>query len=178
MKPGIAALIALATTLGVHAQTPTPAKPPTSAEALYRQGIAAEKAGDPAAARKAYTEALRAQPQHPHARYRLEQLKLTAPKIAAKGYEARIGSVVVPELKLDNASLGESLDALAAIIRKQSADQVSPNFIVQDPGQRLQGAKISLNLKNLPAKAALQYLLDQAGAKANYDEHAVVVTPR
>ncbi len=30
----------------------------------------------------------------------------------------------------------------------------------------------------MPSKGVMKYLLDQADAKARYDEHAVVVTPR
>jgi hypothetical protein len=37
--------------------------------------------------------------------------------------------------------------------------------------------KITLVLKNTPAKAVLQYILDQARAKARHDEHAIVITP-
>ena len=42
----------------------------------------------------------------------------------------------------------------------------------------LAAEKISLNLKNMPAKAVLKYLTDQTGAKVRYDEHAVVISPR
>ena len=147
------------------------------AEALYRQGQAAEQAGDPAAARKAYTEALQVNPNHANARYSLGQLKLTSATIAAKGREAKFGAVMVPEFKLDQATLKESLDALQIIVEKQSNEEVTPNFIVQDPKNALADAKITLVLKNTPAKGVLQYLLEQAGAKARYDEHAIVILP-
>lgn len=156
----------------LSAQTPA-----QRAEASYRKGQAAEQAGDPAAARKAYTEALQANPNHANARYSLGQLKLTSPAIAAKGRETKFGSVMVPEFKLDQATLQESLDALRLIVEKQSKDEVTPNFVVQDPKNALAAARISLVLKNTPAKGVLQYLLEQAGAKARHDEHAIVITP-
>jgi tetratricopeptide (TPR) repeat protein len=165
-------MIAAAFTLPVSAETPA-----QRAELLYRQGQTAEQAGDPEAARKAYTEALHANPGHPHARYSLGQLKITAPALAAKGREAKFGSVIVPELKLDEAPLKDSLEALQVIVEKQSKEQVTPNFIVQDPKAALSTVKISLVLKNTPAKAVLQYILDQAGAKARHDEHAIVIAP-
>jgi len=158
------------------AQTTAPAAAP-SAEALYRQGQAAEKTGDPAAAQKAYLAALKMDPGHANARYSLGQLKLHAGSIAAKGHEAKFGAVMIPEFRLDAASLQESLDALRVIIEKQSKQEVTPNFIIQDPKNQLAAARITLNLKKLPAKGVMQYLMEQAGAKARYDEHAIVITP-
>lgn len=148
------------------------------AESYYRQGQAAEKAGDPVAAKSAYANALKHNPQHAHARYSLGQLKLNSDAIAAKGRESKFGAVVVPEFQVSEASLQESLEALSLIVEKQSKETVAPNFIVQDPQGQLAERKISLNLKSLPAGGVLKYLLDQAGAKARYDEHAIVILPK
>lgn len=52
------------------------------------------------------------------------------------------------------------------------------NFILQDPKNALAEAKITLVLKNTPARGVLQYLLAQANAKARYDEHAIVIMPK
>jgi tetratricopeptide (TPR) repeat protein len=158
------------------AQTPALA-PAQQAEILYRQGLAAEKAGDPTAAHKAYAAALKVDPNHANARYGLGQLKLNAGTIAAKGHEAKFGAVKIPEFRLDAASLQESLDALRVIIEKQSNQAVTPNFVIQDPKSQLATAKITLNLKNLPAKGVMQYVMEQAGAKARYDPHAIVISP-
>jgi tetratricopeptide (TPR) repeat protein len=165
--------ILVATVLPLSAQTAA-----NQAEKLYRHGQAAEKAGDPEAARKAYTAALQANPRHAHARYSLGQLKLNAGSIAARGREAKFGAVVVPEYKLDEASLSEALAALQQIVQTESKGEVTPNFIVQDPKNALAEAKITLVLQKVPAKAVLQYVLDQTGAKARHDEHAIVITPR
>lgn len=165
-------LLATALISPLSAETPS-----QRAELLYRQGQAAEKAGDPEAARKAYTGALQADPKHAHARYSLGQLKITGPALAAKGREAKFGAVIVPEFKVDEAPLKDSLDALQLIVEKQSNGEVTPNFILQDPKGVLSGAKITLVLKNTPAKGVLKYLLEQVGAKARHDEHAIVITP-
>ena len=170
----ILSLIVTATLVSqAFAQTPT-----QQADGLYRQGLAAEKAGDPAAARQAYEAALKANPGHANARYSLGQLKLNSASVAAKGREAKFGAVMIPEYRLDAATLQESLDALRVIVEKQSKQQITPNFVIQDPKNELAAAKISLNLKNLPARGVLQYLMEQSGAKARYDEHAIVISPK
>ncbi len=153
---------------------PTPAQ---MAEAYYAKGIAAEKAGDLAGARLAYTKALQTNPQHANSRFRLNQLKIDGGKIAAKGREAKFSKVIIPTIQLDAATLQESVDALAIIVGKESKGELAANFLIQDPQKKLADAKITLSLKNIPASAAINYILSQAKAKARYDEHAVVIEP-
>ena len=176
MKSILSLIVAATLVAQASAQTPAPPAAP-QAEVLYRQGLAAEKAGDPAAAQKAYVAALKADPKHANARYSLGQLKLNAGSISAKGREAKFGAVMIPVFNLDAATLQEALDALQVIVEKQSKKEVTPNFIIQDPKKELAEARITLNLKSMPAKAVIQYLMEQSGAKARYDEHAIVITP-
>lgn len=177
MKIILPILIAAACLPLAVAQNANPT-PVVTAEGYYRQGLAAEKAGDPAAARSAYAQALRIHPNHANARFRLGELKIHAPAIAAKGREAKFGAVMVPEFRVDGASLQECLDALGIIVSKESKDEVSPNFVMQDPQNRLADAKISLSLKRVPASAVIKYLLDESKAKARFDEHAIVISPK
>ncbi|MES2921450.1 MAG: STN domain-containing protein [Verrucomicrobiota bacterium] len=149
-----------------------------TAESLYKQGQAAEKAFDPVAAGNFYKGALKVDPNHANARYSLGQLKLNSESLTIKGREAKFGAVMIPLFQLDGATLQESLDALSVIVEKESKSQVTPNFVIEDPKKLLATQKISLNLKNTPSRGILKYLLDQTNARARYDEHAVVITPR
>lgn len=171
-------ILFLAITTAFISQASAQSTPAQQAEAFYRQGQAAEKAGDPTAAKNAYAAALKAYPNHANARYALGQVKINSNVIAAKGRAAKFGAVVVPEIRFDEATLLESLEALRMIVEKESKDEVTPNFVIQDPKGQLAEAKISLVLKNLPASGVLQYLLDQSNAKARYDAHAIVIEPR
>ncbi len=152
--------------------------PAQLAQSLYQKGQAAEKSGDPVAAKDCYAQALKADPNNANARYSIGQLKLNSATIAAQGREAKFGAVMIPVFQLDGASLQEALDALSLIIEKQSKDTVTPNFVIEDPKGLLASQKISLNLKNMPSKAVMKYVMDSANAKARYDEHAVVVSPK
>ncbi len=164
-------------TTQAFAQAPA-LSPAKAADALYKQGQAAEKAGDPIAAKDAYTKALKLHPENTNARFSLGQLKLNSASIAAKGREEKFGTVQIPMFQLDAASLQEALEALSVMVEKQSKEAVTPNFVIQDPKLVLAERKITLNLKNMPAGGIMKYLMDQSGAKARYDEHAVVITPR
>lgn len=156
----------------VHAQAPA------NANALYRQGVAAEEAGNPDAAREAYQKALRINPRHADARFRLGQLGMRREAIARHGRQAALASVMLPKIRLDDAGFRESLDALAKLIESESEGKVAPNFVIQDTDGKFADASISLQLRNVTASAALEYILAMANARARHDEFAIVITPQ
>lgn len=156
----------------LHAQTPKP-----TAASYYQLGQAAEKAGDPAAAKAHYLNALKLNPNNADALFSMGQLKLTGKSLAAQGQEAKFGAVMVPAFQLDAAPLRDALDALSSMIEKESKQQVTPNFVIVDPKDLLKSKTITLNVKAISSKAALRYVLDQSGAKARFDQHAVVISP-
>ena len=176
-------ILVVATVTAVMAAPPAAPAPPAEsaaqqATALYAKGIAAEESGDVAAARAAYTKALQLNPELANCRYRLKELELNSPKVAAKGREVSLGKIMVPEFHLEAATLQEALDALSLIITKESKGRTAGNFVVQDPDGKLAAAKLTLNLKNVPVSAVMKYLTTQANAKVHYDEHAIVIEPK
>lgn len=171
-------LFLLGGTLFTSAQNATTAQ---QAEAFYTKGLAAEKAGDPVTAKAAYGQALQLNPQHANARYKIGEMKRNSGAISAKGREAKFGQVTIAQIQLEAAPLSEALDALRLAIERSSTDKSDaslPNFIIEDPDKVLTNAKVTLQLKGVPAKGVLEYILTQSGARARYDEHAVVILPR
>lgn len=168
-------LIFVGSSLMISAQT---ANPSQQAQQFYAKGVALEKQGDVAGAKEAYTQALRLNPKLADAQYRLGELKLDDGHLSAKSREAKFGTVIIPQFQLDGATLSESLEALRVSMEKASNGEVTTNFVVKDPDGKLAKSLISFQLKSVPAKAILDYILSQAGAKAQYDEHAVVIAPR
>jgi len=156
-----------------------PAAPPAPAKlSPYAEGMAAIAAGDPKLAEACFTKALQQDPNNANARYQLGEVKRNAASISAKGREMKFGGVVIEKIQLDKATVQESLDYLASLVNKESKDQVSANFILDDPKNTLTNKEVTLKLNKVPAKAILQYILTQADAKARFDEHAIVVSPR
>jgi len=149
--------------------------PGQQAEALNVKGKAAESAGDPTAAKDFYSSALKVDPKNATAIYSLGQLKIHSGTIAAKGREAKFGAVRIPAFQLDQATIKEALDALSLSIDKESKGTVTPNFVIQDPKNRLADQKLSVNLKNVQANGVMKYLMEQTSTKVRYDEHAVVL---
>lgn len=143
----------------------------------YQQGLDAVKAGNPEEAKMFFQKALKENPNNAHARVQLGEVTKNSASIAAKGREAKFGKVMLDKVALDKASLGESLELLSTMVTKKTNNEIAPNFILEDPKGSLADRTITLQVTGLPAKAVLQYILDQAGAKARFDEHAIVIQP-
>ncbi len=148
------------------------------AEAYYKRGLAAERSGDPEAAIDAYKNALKLFPRHAKARYRAGQVKINAESIKSAATEAKIGAVMIPVYQLEDASLQEAIELLAIAMEKATNDEIVPNFVIEDPKKKLEDTTVTMNLKNIPVKAVLEYLLTQTNTKIRYDEHAVVILAR
>jgi tetratricopeptide (TPR) repeat protein len=153
------------------------------AERLYRMGLAAMQEGRPEVAEQAFRQALKIQPGHAQARYQLGQLPAQAERLKAQRREAELGQVRLPAIDFSGVTPNEALAALGQMIETESAKSrgeekaLTPNFMVQDPAGALGAKEVNLRLKNVPAKAALDYLLQQVGATARFDEHATVIRP-
>ncbi|MBG7608857.1 MAG: tetratricopeptide repeat protein [Verrucomicrobia bacterium] len=148
------------------------------AKAYYQKGVAAEKAGKPDEALASYKAALKLYPEHARARYRAGQVKINASSIKADATEAKIGAVVIPVYQIEDATVSEAIELLTIGMDKATKGKIAPNFIIEDPKGKLADTRISMQLKNIPVKAVLEYIHNQANTKARYDEHAVVILAR
>lgn len=165
-------------TLAISSQIAFAQTAAEKAEGYYQKGLAAEKAGDPTTASAAYHAALQLHPGHVNARYRAGQVKIEAGSIRATAAETKIGGVKIPVYRIEEASVEEAIAALGIAIEKASNGEVTPNFVIQDPKGKLTDTRITMQLKNVPAKAILDYIHSQASTQARFDEHAVVVMAR
>ena len=155
-------------------------KPPTPAaraDLLYQQGLAAVQKGDKAGAQKAFENALRINPSHANARYHLLQLRGSGERMAAKARELKLQQVKLPEVNFSDVTLEEAVQAIDLLVRKETKEAFSPNFVIQDSSGELAKRPITLQLRNVPAHVALKYTLDLAQATVRYDEHAILIQP-
>jgi tetratricopeptide (TPR) repeat protein len=152
------------------------------ADDYYKAGMAAVSKGDINGARAAFQQTLKLKPNHPYARFQLGKLEGNKSEMIAKRRSNELASVKIPAVSFEGVTLSEALQALGALVDEQVAkaepkSEFSPNFMVRDPKRELGQREVSLQLKNVPAKVALDYLLEQAGGVARFDEHATVISP-
>jgi hypothetical protein len=107
----------------------------------------------------------------------LKELSLQSNRFAAKRRELKMTEVKLPKVEFDEVSLAEALDAINALVGKETKGEYTPNFVVEDPQNVLEGRKFSLKLGAVPAAVALKYTLESTRATARYDEHAIVIRP-
>jgi hypothetical protein len=167
MKKLILALIAI-TAIPVYADKATE---------LYQSGMIAVKDGDIQAAETAFRAALKARPNYADARFQLMNLKDQREAIVARGRAKKLSEFTLDQVNFDKAELSEALAALGIMVEEKSGKKFSPNFIVQDPSNKLGDTIVTLQVKGVPANAVLDMLVKQANARVKYEEHAIIVKP-
>ncbi|QUE50638.1 hypothetical protein KBB96_17465 [Luteolibacter ambystomatis] len=122
-------------------------------------------------------QAIACVPLGPDVDNRTEQERMLE-EAATRSREAKLAQVVIPKVHLDDASLEEALTFLANRIHEKAGDKLTVNFVIDDPGAALAARRIhNLQLREIPARDALAYLLGQCSATARYDPHMIVITP-
>lgn len=154
-----------------------PARADTAAD-LYKQGLTAVEEGNVRAAELAFNEILRLQPNNANARYQLGQLKANQDSIEARGRSRELAQYQIDQIDFSKTEVSEAIIALGMLIEKKSKGKFAPNFMIQDPSNKLADREVTLQVKNLPASAALEMILAQAGASARFEKHAIVIRPR
>ena len=162
-------MLAVLATLPVRADT---------AADLYKQGLSAVEEGNVRAAELAFKEVLRLQPGNANARYQLGELQRNQGSIAARARSRELEKYQLAQIDFSKTEVSEAIVALSMMIEKKSEGKFSPNFMIQDPGNKLANREVTLQVKNLPAKVALDMILAQAGASARYEQHAIIIRPR
>jgi hypothetical protein len=174
MKTTILSLL-LMSTLGMAQQNQAVSNTQVSPQALYNRGVLAMNRGDVVNAEKDLRAVLQAQPQHPHARYALNQLLLNRSKFAARDRENKMKQTIIAKVEYSDASVSECMESLTIQIKAATEQKFSPNFILKDPMGRLKDKSITLQLANIPASQVLQYIATTAQCKIVYEEHAIVI---
>ena len=144
---------------------------------LYQQGVSALKEGDSGTAAECFREVLSLQPSHGNARYQLLRIGQTKPGLAAKMRQRKLTQIKIPKVNFDETTFSDAIEALDILIRKETGDEFSANFVVQDPHGMLEDKVISMKLGAVPANVVLEYVLKMANATVRYDEHAIVISP-
>ena len=133
------------------------------ADALHARGIAAEKRNDTAAAIVSYQLALRARPGHADAAERVNALKSHMPPPE---------NLILPRIQLSGATKEEAFEFLR--VKTREIDAVGNGVDIIEMPAKASG-HISLDLRNIPLRDALQYITDIAGLKYVWENQRVVV---
>lgn len=100
--------------------------------------------------------------------------------VAGKGMALPAGqplasSLVIPEIKLRQATLSDALDFLKKRTGEISKGSATINFVLQMPSDAKSGI-VTLDLANIPFLTALRYICYQAGAKFELQTHAILIS--
>lgn len=170
LRPGwFSALAALALVTSASAAEPT-------IEDLHRAASKAYETGDIATAEAVSRRVLNAVPNHIPTLDLISRINDSKKAAARQAIKPKLAAVTLDKVKFD----GESFrDAVGVIRRKLGEKQVTVNILILDPSGKLHESEVSaIDLNNIPATSALEYLAEGANAKVVYRADSVVIAPK
>lgn len=141
-------------------------------QALFQMGRSAYYKGDLELANQLLSQVAARQPNHFETKALLAQIRLKM-----KGGEGSLkktyAGVTLAKVEFVDVTLDEAVEALRTISKTSSEGKVTPNIIIKDAS--LKEKPLSLQLNNIPLTDAIEYLARLAGARAVYEQHAVML---
>lgn len=147
---------------------------------VYNQGLAI-KSTDPDKAILYFKKVLQLAPQHSNAQYQISNIRLNRDKILklkkSKKMSARFKQMKFEVIDFSGEPLSDALDNMYAYMDRDYGEDHGVNFIIKDPQSKIRNKPVTLRLKNIPADVALNYIVQQAGAKFKYGQYAIEISP-
>jgi hypothetical protein len=143
-------------------------------ENLFQMGRAAYYKGDLEQAHQLLSMVEQQAPKHQETRILLMDVR-TKLKATGSSLKKKYEGVKITKIEFADVTVEEALDGLRVLSKNASQGKIVPNFIVAD--QALKTKTLSLSLTDIPLTQAIDYVARIAGAKASYDQHAVIFGP-
>ena len=147
-------------------------------ELFYNMAVKAYEDGDTAAARESLRSALSLNGRHAHSIALARKMKTSGNQTLLARRKRIFSNVMIPLIDLDEASFKDAVKILAKNVETESKGKVIPNFVIQDKTNILDGAKITVKLRNVPAGDVLEHFLRSSGASASFGKYTTIIRPR
>ena len=104
----------------------------------------------------------------------VQALKRMGPKNSSESLKRKVEGMIIPEVNVRAASVGDVIDFLKEQTLALSGDKVPIN-LVWDAPEAAKLVKVTLNLRDVPLAEALKYVTESAGLHYRIDAHAIVI---
>lgn len=91
--------------------------------------------------------------------------------------EGQLSKVVVPQIDLKDAPVGDVLNFLADKTEELTGGNLVPNFIYKGSPEQRENTLISLSLRSVPMTEIVKYVGQLSRSRVRYEDHAVVIDP-
>ena len=144
----------------------------------YKIGIEALNSGDLAKAEKYLSAVVKASPTHGNAKLGLIKVKESRSTKKNTKSKDQFADITIKKIDLVDMPFKEAVEAFGIIVDNNNGDVGPPNISIIDRQNKFANKNITINLENIPAKGVFDYILDTAGATANYGEYIIDIRPR
>ena len=155
-----------------------PAVAQQTVQSALAQAQKAYLAGDIATAKPLFEQVLASDPKNVTARNYLRMIAVREVKPgSAAAVERQLQALILPEVKFENATFREAVNALRQFADKASEGKLAPSMVLKDP-EAFEDARVTVHLRNIPFTEALRYVCDLGKAEYRVDQYAVHIQPK
>jgi hypothetical protein len=87
-------------------------------------------------------------------------------------------TIILPEVKIKDVTLEEAVAYLKQVVKKLDGwDDANINVIILGASEEQKRKKISLDVREIPLRSALDHIALSVGMKVRVDAHAVILAP-
>lgn len=146
-------------------------------EEYYKLAEKSYMNGDLVKTQQALQRSLALNPQHGPSYALAIKTRQNRQKFGIQARQRELAKVILPEIDFNALPLEDALRDLNDLIGTASDGVVTANIVLMDRNSTIKSKKITLNMKQIPATVALDYVLNLAGATAKYDQYAITIRP-
>lgn len=103
-------------------------------------------------------------------------LCMAAMGVAGESVQNKLDKLIINRVEMKDVTIGEAVDYLRKTSRELDPEKSGVNFVFSDVDQN--GARIDVDLADLPLGEALKYICLSAGVAYRVEKYAVVITNR
>ena len=173
-RPIFASLLAIACCFGLQF-----ASAQQTVQSVFNDGVRLYNQEKYEEALQNFERILRANATHVYARSYAAKCKtaLAAGVGKKNNLEGQLSKVIVPQIDLRDAPVGDVLDFLADKTEELTGGKLVPNFIYKGTAEQRENTLISLNLRSVPMTEVVKYVGQLSRSRVRYEDHAVVIDP-
>lgn len=173
-RPILCSLLAIVCSLGfqlAHSQQ--------SVQAVFNDGVRLYNQQKYEEALRNFERILQVKASHVYARSYAAKCKtaLAAGVGKKNDLEGQLSKVIVPQIELKDAPIGDVLDFLADKTEELTGGKLVTNFIYRGTPEQRENTTISLSLRTVPMTEVVKYVSQLSRSRLRYEEHAVVIDP-
>lgn len=142
----------------------------------YREATKALERGDLLTAEEMTNRVLKVSPNHIPAKDLLTRIQMAKVAAVRGATKTKLAAVTIDRIQFDGTPFKDAVATLRTKLRQRQADT---NLLIMDPAGKIRDTEVAgIDVSNVPATAAINFIAEAVGARVEYRADSVVFSPK